>query len=219
MNPTDPGRPRRRLRARLKLVCLVLLFAGPLAAAFLGYYGAALDFSRRGQSNNAPLISPPAALKPYRNITLSGAPASRDTLGRKWTIVHVIAGRCGAPCKQALYQTRQTRLAAGKDLKRIQRYIVVRDWDAAGPAPGPGTLVGQIRLNHPDAALLKPAPPGADTGLETQVTARLEALDAAAHDAVLVDPLGNMMMLVPLDLEPRLLLKDLKKLLKLSRIG
>ena len=38
-------------------------------------------------------------------------------------------------------------------------------------------------------------------------------------DALLVDPLGNVMMAIPLQLDPGKLLKDLKKLLKLSRIG
>jgi len=35
----------------------------------------------------------------------------------------------------------------------------------------------------------------------------------------LVDPLGNLMMRFPPDLEPKSLLKDLKHLLKVSRIG
>ena len=51
------------------------------------------------------------------------------------------------------------------------------------------------------------------------MAAQLAELESGTYDAVLIDPLGNLMMVVPLDLDPRLLLKDLKKLLKLSRIG
>ena len=72
-----------------------------------------------------------------------------------------------------------------------------------------------IQTNHPDALLLK----ASESGIENQVAAQLAELESGTYDAVLIDPLGNLMMVVPLDLDPRLLLKDLKKLLKLSRIG
>ena len=215
MNDTDSNPGRRRLVSRIKLILIILLFAGPLFVAFLSYYGNGLDFSFRGQSNNAPLVTPAVALEDFSNETLAGERANRDTLGRKWTIVHVVSGQCDDACKQALYQTRQTRLAVGKDIKRIQRYIVVREWDAVGSSADPNSLVGQIQTNHPDALVLK----ASESGIENQVAAQLAVLESGKYDAVLIDPLGNLMMIVPLDLDPRLLLKDLKKLLKLSRIG
>jgi len=215
MNKTETSPDRRKLTSRVKLVLIILLFAGPLLFAFVSYYGNGLDFSFRGQSNNAPLVTPAVALDDFNNETLDGKGANLESMGRKWTIVHVVSGQCDDVCKQALYQTRQTRLAVGKDIKRIQRYIVVRNWDAAGNPPDPNSLVGQIQTNHPDALLLK----ASESGIENQVVAQLAALESGSYDAVLIDPLGNLMMVVPLELDPRLLLKDLKKLLKLSRIG
>ena len=40
-----------------------------------------------------------------------------------------------------------------------------------------------------------------------------------AHRVYLVDPLGNLMMLYPLDATPKGMLQDMKRLLQLSQIG
>lgn len=214
MNDSLNTAPKNQLKSRLKLVFIILLFAGPLVAAFTSYYGNGLDFSLRGQTNNAPLIDPAVSLKEFQNESLSGNNISLQELSKKWSVVHFIESGCDDLCKQELYNSRQTRLAVGKDIKRIKRYIVVENWDADGAEPEPTTLVGQIRNNHPDATILKTS----GNGLEKQVIG-LPNDTVGPNDAVLIDPLGNMMMVIPVDMDPRLLLKDFKKLLKLSRIG
>jgi hypothetical protein len=70
-------------------------------------------------------------------------------------------------------------------------------------------------VNHTDATVASDN----DTGIEVQLKVIMESHPVGEYDALLVDPLGNVMMSVPLDQDPRLLVKDLKKLLKLSRIG
>jgi len=44
-------------------------------------------------------------------------------------------------------------------------------------------------------------------------------MEPSADAIYLIDPLGNIMMRFPSDLEPGKVLKDLKHLLKVSRIG
>ena len=210
---SNPKNPQRA--SRIKLVLIILLFAGPLAVAFLSYYGNLMDFSLRGQSNHAPLINPAVTLKSFENQSLSGEVLENENMGRMWSFFHIVDGQCDDSCKQALYQTRQTRLAVGKDIKRLKRYIVIMQWDDDSKNPDPESLVGQIRTNHPDAMLLKPG----QSGVEVQILEQLNEQKAGGNDAILTDPLGNMMMVVPLELDPRLLLKDMKKLLKLSNIG
>jgi hypothetical protein len=46
-----------------------------------------------------------------------------------------------------------------------------------------------------------------------------EDLPRDGSEILLVDPLGNLMMRFPLDIEPKGMLEDIKKLLRLSRIG
>ena len=191
--------------SRLKLLLVVLLFLGPLFAAFIWYYGFDASLAPEGQSNHAPLITPVVQIQGFDNQSLDGKSVDFSVLKKKWTIVHIVGSGCDDLCKQSLYITRQTRVAVGKDLHRIQRLIMVNDFE----------LAKQVDLNHADATVFEPG----QSGIEKQLEPIIEAAAAGVNDAILIDPLGNAMMIIPLDLDPRLLLKDLKKLLKLSHIG
>ena len=206
-------------RSRSKFIAILSLFLGPLLAAFFWYYGLGKVFLPQGHSNYAPLINPVITLTAFQNNRLEQGPVvpksikpesikpesfKLESLKHKWTIVHLLNSQCHAQCQQALYNTRQTRLALGKDAKRIQRYIVIDEMPA-----------NEIRQHHADATLLKQSA----SGIDKQLRPIIKQYNMGQHDALLVDPLGNVMMVIPLSLAPRLLLKDLKKLLKLSRIG
>ena len=197
-------------RGRLKLVIIFSVFLGPLLASFIWYYGFGGAFAPRTASNHAPLISPPVALAPFSNPVVDGdggdnALFNLDALKRQWTVVHLLTDECAELCQRSLYNTRQTRLALGKDARRIRRIII---------APNRAQLQ-HLAPDHPDATQLL----NAQTGLETQLTPLIRHHRLTPHAALLIDPLGNLMMTLPPTLNPTLLLKDLKKLLKLSRIG
>jgi len=184
-------------RARLKLALVFAIFLGPLLAAFAWYYG--IGGAPRATTNHAPLLTPPVPLRAFANPMVAGARFNLESLRRKWSIVHLLPAPCAAQCERALYHTRQARLALGRDTARVQRILL-----------GQRAQLTRLAADHPDAIRLTPAA----TGLEHQ----LAALPHPA-DTVLIDPLGNAMLIIPATLAPRDLLKDLKKLLKLSRIG
>jgi cytochrome oxidase Cu insertion factor (SCO1/SenC/PrrC family) len=194
------------IASRLKLLLVVLLFLGPLFAAFVWYYGFDASLAPEGQSNHAPLISPIVQIQEFGNQSSEAKSIDVTTLKKKWTIAHIVDSGCDDSCKQSLYNTRQTRIAVGKDVHRIQRLLII---------DGTEELFEQVGLNHTDAIMVHPD----QSGIEKQLERIIEAAGAGANDAVLIDPLGNAMMIIPLDLDPRLLLKDMKKLLKLSHIG
>lgn len=198
----DMNRPTGISRARL--VVLSLLFLGPLAAAFVWYYGLDADLAP-GQTNHAPLVIPPVPLEDFENPGYGGGTVSLADMKRKWRIVHVVGDTCGPGCETLLYNTRQVRLAVGKNAHRVARVVLV----------GNPELVERLRRDHPDADLIMPA----DRGVERQLVPIIQRRGPDSRDALLIDPLGNVMMVIPHDLDPKLLLKDLKKLLKLSRIG
>ncbi len=191
--------------SRLKLILVISVFLGPLLASFIWYYGFDASQAPAGQSNHAPLIQPAIPLATFENRTHDQQPADLESLGKFWTVVHLVRQPCGDACRKSLYNTRQTRLAVGKDGNRIQRYLIV---------PGPN-LLEPLQSEHGDARFLMES----DQGLENQLRAIFSENGIGEDDAILIDPLGNVMMVIPADLEPRLLLKDLKKLLKISRIG
>jgi cytochrome oxidase Cu insertion factor (SCO1/SenC/PrrC family) len=193
-------------RSRIKLIAVFALFFGPLFLAVIWYYGLGAAYAPRGGTNHAPLVTPAQPLAAFSNPGINGGNGlDREALQDHWTIIHRIEERCEAACKTSLYNTRQTRLALGKDLSRIHRVLVVSD---IGSAP-------QIQTEHPDLLIVRRV----NAGLDDQLKPIVQLLQAAPDDAFLVDPLGNVMMLIPGTLDPSDLLKDLKKLMKLSKVG
>ncbi|MCY3769424.1 MAG: hypothetical protein OXG56_08690 [Gammaproteobacteria bacterium] len=204
-NPNSATAGRKQMYSRLKLIAVFLLFAGPLLFAFIWYYGLGAALAPKEQANHSPLIKPVVPLESFQNPVFPGGVIGNESLGRKWTIVHLIGSGCAELCQQSLYNTRQTRIAVGRDARRIQRVLLFAD-------PG---IAGKFEAGQPDASFAGYA----ENGLELQMENLIRRLGAGKDDAVLIDPLGNMMMVIPADLDPRLLIKDMKKLLKLSRIG
>jgi len=204
-------------RGRLKLALIFAAFLGPLLAAFAWYYGGGDAPATRATTNHAPLLAPPLALRGFANPAADGgdgadagasAPAfafNLDALKRRWTVVHLLPESCAAGCRAALYNTRQARLALGRDAPRVRRVFI-----AAGRAQ-----LASLAAAHPDATRLLRAA----NGLENQLIPLRRRRNLNPADALLIDPLGNVMLVIPATLDPRLLLKDLKKLLKLSRVG
>ena len=196
--------------SRLKFLLILFLFLGPLVAAFIWYYGFGANLAPKGQSNYSPLISPVVTIAQFNNDLYGQASdnshaVNSDFLQKKWTMVHILSTPCTERCKQSLYNTRQTRIALGKDAHRVQRILVVPD----------SSFADEVALNHAKAAIVRID----ENGIEKQLQDIISREKIGPDDAILIDPLGNAMMIISIELEPRLLLKDLKKLLKLSRIG
>lgn len=205
MNNNPTPEKHNLIRSRLKLVLIFSLFLGPLLGAFFWYYGLGATLFPKGKSNHAPLLSPLVTLAPFQNDLFEQGSISFESLKHIWTIVHLSETSCAQDCQKSLYNTRQTRLALGKNADRVQRYIIVTD----------PTLANQIQQNHADATLVKHT----EKGIGKQLRQIIKQHNLSNDDALLIDPLGNVMMIIPATLPPKLLLKDLKKLLKVSRIG
>ena len=119
--------------------------------------------------------------------------APLQALRGKWVLVSADASACGAACERKLYFMRQVRRAQGKNMDRVERLWVVTD--AGKPR---GALLAAIEGTH-----------------------LAWVADAALHPdhIYLVDPLGNLMMRFPRDPDPAKVIKDLERLLRVSRFG
>jgi cytochrome oxidase Cu insertion factor (SCO1/SenC/PrrC family) len=191
--------------SRKKLLIVFGLFFGPLIIALIWYYGLGAAFLQRAATNHAPLVQPVVTLQPFTNLLLDQTQINLDRLQGKWTVLHRLGNTCGESCENALYNTRQTRLALGRDSNRVQRFLLGRNVN----------LLETAGAEHADLGLILRI----NGGLDSQLTPVIESMAMGQDDALLVDPLGNVMMVIPADLNPSYLLKDLKKLLKLSKIG
>ena len=149
-------------------------------------------------------VWPPADTVNYGELleprALPDAPPFSALKG-KWVLVSVDGGRCDAACEKKLLYMRQLRLTQGKNMDRIERLWLVSD-DA--PARGAPELEAEgTRVARAGAELLR----------------AFSAPGSSSDHLYLVDPLGNLMMRFPRDPEPRLMIKDLARLLKASQVG
>lgn len=183
-------------RGRLQLLAVAAIFIGPLIAAFLLYYGGI--WKPAAQAVNGVLIDPPVPL-----TTLSGPSNEATRLFRDvWSLLVVAPGNCSPACRDALYETRQLRRALGKDSQRVQRV-----WLVDGGTPD----LEFLRAEHPQLLIIDGRKEGA--GL-------LAAIDTRAEVGIfLIDPHGNLIMRFPPELGMRGMHTDIKRLLKVSRIG
>ncbi len=201
-NASSPARGRRQLLA------LAALFFVPLGLAFWLYYGPT-SWRPGGGSNKGELIDPARPLPAISLQKIDGTPAGADFLRGKWTMLYVGDGSCDARCRQALYLTRQSRLALNKDMDRVQRVFLV-----TGPDPD----VDFLAREHADLVAVRLAGPDAARLLAT-IPAYGDGPVGPAGRIYLVDPLGNLLMSYAASAPDRALLEDLKKLLRLSHIG
>jgi cytochrome oxidase Cu insertion factor (SCO1/SenC/PrrC family) len=191
-----------RARGRRNFLLIAAMFLLPVIVVFFLYYGGL--WSPSGSSAKGELITParPLVVKGLR--LPDGAAAGSELFLGKWTLLYIGDGACDTACRTALTYTRQTRIAVGQEMDRVQR-VLLSTANCCDQAYLGTEQQGLIALDasSPDARdLLAQFPEG------------------RADHVYIVDPHGNLMMrhdaskVINKDL-----LTDLKKLLKLSHIG
>jgi cytochrome oxidase Cu insertion factor (SCO1/SenC/PrrC family) len=186
-----------QLTPRSKFLFVISVFLAPVVAAYLAYAG----WRPSGHTNYGDLLKV-TPLQQTVGRTVDGQPFNLDALRGKWVMVHVGAARCDAACAWQLYLMRQTRIAQGKEQSRIERLWVLTD---------DGTPDAQLLQAHSGLHVWRPSA----AAFVTQFPA---AQDSAEH-IYLVDPLGNLMMRFPAQVDAKRMMKDLRLLLKASQIG
>ena len=126
----------------------------------------------------------------------------------QWTLLYFRSGECDDICQKTLFDSRQVRISLGREMNRVRRLIVTDT-----------PLTDELSELH--LHLLSTGVDSDSAGLKAQVREHVgaEVCDADSEQFYLVDPLGNLMMRFPSELPQKLFLKDLKVLLKASRIG
>ncbi len=190
--------PRRR--QRLALALLLALFVVPLLLAWIlvGQWrpGATAQHGR--------LLDPARPVAALRVATAEGVLDAGFLRGR-WTLAYLNpAAGCDPACRQGLYAMRQVRLALGRDLERTQ-----------------GLLMNAAAADARTAAWLAEAHPELHRGVADAATRNFfrDAFSGPEAGIYLIDPLGNLLMGYGPHADPKGLLADLKRLLKLSKIG
>jgi hypothetical protein len=182
---------------RRKFVLLLVLLFSPVVISytlfFMGY--------RPGSVNYGDLIE-------IEKLTGS-AGVTQDTnkilrikdLHGKWVMLTIDSGNCDEACQLKLYYMRQVRTMQNKEMNRIERLWLVDDNEKADPELLKN-YEGTLFVNARDSELLEQIP--------TQESRR--------KHIYLIDPMGNLMMRFPENLEPRKMSDDIKRLLHVSQM-
>jgi hypothetical protein len=186
-----------RQKARLQLVLIAAVFLGPLLlAAWLYYQGDPLQ--PVGKINHGEL------LEPIINVSdeLPGSPMHGQHDGA-WLLLYANTGTCDELCHAALYTIRQSRLMLGREMDRVKRVFLHGD-------------------SPPDTVFLTEEHQGLITIEDSSLNGLLNKkrpTELPAGGYFLIDPLGNLVMYFRPDIEPSDMVDDIKRLLRLSRIG
>ncbi|MBA3581161.1 MAG: hypothetical protein H0W44_01780 [Gammaproteobacteria bacterium] len=187
------------------VVLLFALFSAPMFGAWYLYLNTAPG-KPWGTTNHGELINPAQPLKEFNATNATNENLTLANLTGHWTIMIPVVGECAEVCQKNLYNTRQIRIALNKETERVQRVLLLQNTQQ---------LVGlsEILKQHADLKIMI-AP--ADQTLWQQ----LKILNIPLQDQILlIDPHANLMMQFAPTINPRDILKDLNKLLKISKIG
>jgi hypothetical protein len=191
---SDPARLRT---GRLQLLLVAAVFLGPLLVAAWMYYGGG-SVQPQGRTNHGALLEPIVNLAEALPDS-----AIHAHYQQSWVLLYAHDTICDAACQDALYKLRQSRLMLGKEMDRLTRVFL------HGNTP-PDTVF----LAEEHAGLVT-----IEEGSLTRLLNNKKPADLPANGYYLVDPLGNLVMYFRPDLDPSEMVDDIKRLLKLSRIG
>jgi hypothetical protein len=192
---------------KLTIIFIIVMFISPL---FLSWYVFNYtDFlEMRGMSNKGDLIIPPKTLDDLSLIDPLDNKRN-DSLYGKWTMAY-ISETCDKKCMDNVYRMRQIHLAMDKHSLRVQKVLFLID-------QSPNELKESL-INFKGQQVVDSKGLNLDDLLSNfKLNNSDNPIDA--NRLYIIDPLGNLMMSFSPDANPRDIYKDLKKLLRNSRIG
>ncbi len=187
----------RRGSGRLQLLLIAAVFFVPLFFAGWLYYKGEL-IQPTGKTNAGALLEPLINL----NDELPGSVLIESGRGY-WLLVYQNTGLCGDQCRDGLYTTRQIRLMLGKEMDRVRRIFLHGE-----------TLPDTVFLAAEHQGLIS----FSDDEL-SKLLKQKKPSELAAGGYYLIDPHGNLVMYFHPGIRPGDMIDDIKRLLKLSRIG
>ncbi len=182
------------------MLAVLLVCASPVIASYFTYY----IIRPEGRRNFGELVNPQRPLPPIPTLSLDGQPGQLTALKDQWLLISVAGGACDKRCEQNLYLQRQLRESLGREKDRLERVWLVNDATDVHAALLPA-LVSSPVLRVPPVPLAQWLEPAPGKQLEDHL--------------FLVDPLGNLMMRFPADIDAAAAAKvkvDLDRLLRAS---
>jgi len=182
---------------------LALLFIGPLLLAFVLFHTHP-DWFKQNTINKGHLIVPPLTIPPKAIVTSANKPLDTDYFDKKWTLLATLPQKCQQRCQQSISSLKKVIKLTGKNQNRMR--IVLLGLSQSHRAE----LSATIHQNYPDTKLLFSRP---------NYLGDSSAQSIKPSQIYIIDPHGNLIMRYSSDVKALAILKDVKRVLKVSRIA
>ncbi len=193
-----------KTKSRVYLILIFTVFFGPLLFATWLFFVPNTWLNSRTQ-NHGTLVQPVLPLDGFKIINKNGETWDKTTFMNKWTLVYIGEETCDLYCEASLFKMRQVRLTLGRDSKRVARKFIVIDNN------GDKNNINEILKNYSQMQ--------SSWFNSSDVQNALSNYKLEKNHIYLIDPLGNLMMRYTKDATSKGMKKDLKRLLKVSKIG
>jgi cytochrome oxidase Cu insertion factor (SCO1/SenC/PrrC family) len=140
------------------------------------------------------------------DLLQDGKPAdAKAVLLGKWTMLQIAPQECNTLCQKHLLLMKNIRILMNEHMRRMRTVLVTHNGKADSIA---------MKKNYHDLVLTH------TTAEKSAFVTQFELPETGDASIYLLDPLGNLMMVYP-QAEPnaKRIIKDLKRLLKYSRLG
>ena len=185
---------------RWKMIAVLLVCASPVIASYFTYY----VIRPEGRRNFGELINPQRPIPSISTTDLQGKAGELAALKKQWLLVSIGTSSCDTACQQRLYFQRQLKEALGREKARLDRVWLISDAGAVDERLRPA-LAGLTALRVPADQLAQWLLPATGQRVEDHL--------------FVVDPLGNLMMRFPANMDAAGAAKakrDLDRLLRAS---
>ena len=172
----------RNISGRWKMIAVLLVCAAPVLLSYFTYY----VIRPEGRRNYGELIDPQRPLPALQAIKLDGTMVEVKSLKGQWLLMSVSNAACDVSCQQRLYFQRQLREALGREKDRLDWIWLITDTATVDKRLLPALSTSTV-LRVPASGLDQWLPPTVGSGVEAHI--------------YLVDPLGNLMMRFPANMD------------------
>ena len=195
---------KQKTKSRAYLVAIFAVFFGPLLFATWLFYVPNSWMNSKTQ-NYGTLINPVRPLDDFKITAINGDIWDKQHFLGKWTFLYIGDEHCDLYCEASLFKMRQVRLTLGRDRQRVQRKYLGIDNEKDKQS------INDIIKRYPDMQV---------SWFKFDKTPNsLSIFELQKNVVYLIDPLGNLMMQYFHDATSKGMKNDLKRLLKVSKIG
>ncbi len=188
---------------RLKLLFIILIFIAPFIYSYILINENNLE-NKLITSNYGKFVDPIISINHISYIDFSNNKINSNSLNGRWTLIHYIDRHCDSSCLSNIHLLRQVNTALGKDMNRVQRILLIDKFYE-------NDVINSIKKEYPYLLIAK--------NKLNKLHNIIKNIKDNDTDIFIVDPTGNIILKYNQDFNGKKLLKDLKKLLKLSKIG